>query len=303
MRKLILILLIFLSYRGFSQELLCQVQINKSQIQGTSEKIFQSLQTSITEFMNNRNWTNNVYSNSERIECQLFINLSEYNGIDKFKGTITIQSTRPVYGTNYKSVLLNHKEKDNLFSFEYIEQQSLEFNENTYTSNLTSVLAFYAYVIIGLDYDSFGLNGGAPYFQKAQTIVNTAQSSPDAGWKAYEVSDESNRYYLAENLVNTTNAPLHKFYYRFHRLGLDRMTDKTEIARTEIVESIKFIQATFKAKPNSFLLKMVLTSKLDEIVKIFSEAPMLQKKEVYNMLKEIDPSSQKIDKILEEPKN
>jgi hypothetical protein len=283
-----------------AQELNCSVQVTHQQIQGTNIQIFQSLQTSISEFMNNRKWTDNIFSNSERIEMQILINISDYNGIDKFTGTLTIQSTRPVFGTNYKTTLLNYKEKDNLFQFNYVEQQNLDFNENSFSSNLTSVLAFYAYITIGLDYDSFGLNSGTPYYQKAQNIVTNAQGSQEAGWKAFESNDESNRYYLVDNLMNKSNSPIRTFIYRYHRLGLDRMSDKTEIARNEITDSFTDLQKVYREKPNSLLLKIVMTAKTSEFVNIYQSAPDIEKKKVYNLLKEIDPSSQKLDKIMEQ---
>ena len=301
MRKiLILFILSIVVLKVNAQELNCSVQVNHQQIQGTNIQIFQSLQTAISEFMNNRKWTDNVYSNKERIEVQILINLQEYNGIDKFSGTLSLQTARPVFETNYKTTLLNYKEKDNLFQFQYVEQQSLDFNENTFSSNLTSVLAFYAYIAIGADYDSFGLNSGTPYYLKAQNIVTNAQSATEPGWKAYESNDESNRYYLVDNLLNKTNGPIRTFLYRYHRLGLDRMADKTEIARAEISESFSDLQRVYREKPNSYLLKMIMTAKTAEFVNIYESAPDIEKKKVYNILKEIDPSSQKLDKIMEQ---
>jgi len=283
-----------------AQELNCSVQINHQQIQGTNIQIFQSLQRSISDFMNNTKWTDNVFSNSERIEVQLMINISDYNGIDKFTGTISIQTARPIFGTNYKTTLINYKEKDNLFQFQYVEQQNLDFNDNTFNTNLTSVLAFYAYISIGLDYDSFGLNSGTPYYQKAQNIVTNAQTATEPGWKAFESSEESNRYYLVDNLMSKTNGPIRTFLYRYHRLGLDRMSDKTEIARNEITESFSDLQRVYREKPNSMLLKMIMTAKTAEFVNIYQTAPDIEKKKAYNILKEIDPASQKLDKIMEQ---
>lgn len=301
MRKiLILSLIIIFSKISFAQELNCSVVVNHSRIQGTSIEVFQSLQKDIFEFMNNRQWTNNVFAVNERIECQIMINLSKYNGIDKFTGTIQIQANRPVFNTNYKSILINHKEKDDLFEFNYVEGQSLEFNENTYISNLTSTLAFYAYVILGLDYDSFEANSGSQYFQKARQIVNNAQGATEPGWKAYESTDETNRYYLVEHIMSSTNAPLRRFYYQYHRLGLDLMADRTEVGRGEITNSFLLLQRVFRSKPDSYFLKILMTTKMSEIVNIYSEAPMLEKKKVYNILKEIDPTNQKIEKIISE---
>lgn len=299
MKNILLILLLALLnlQSGIAQELNCRIAINRTGIQGTNQELFQSLQRDINEFMNNTIWTEHVYSVNERIECQFTINLTDYNGIDKFEGTLTVQSTRPVYNTNYKSVMLNHKEKDKLLQFEYVEGQKLEFNENAHLNNLTSVLAFYAYVIIGLDYDSMGNLAGTPYFLKARDIVNNAQSAPEPGWKAFEGTDENNRYYMIESILDNVNSPLRKFSYQYHRLGLDRMEDKAETARSEITEAMKLLQSVNRREPDSFYLKILMTTKLGEFVNIYSEAQQTEKQKVYNILKEIDPTSSKIDKI------
>ncbi|NPA45229.1 MAG: DUF4835 family protein [Chlorobi bacterium] len=280
-----------------AQELNCRVNINRSQVQGTNEDIFRSLRQDIYEFMNNRKWTNNVFANNERIECQIQLNITKFNGIDKFTANLSVQSSRTIYGTNYKSIVLNYKEKND-FEFTYAEGQPLEFNENTHISNLTSVLAFYAYIIIGLDYDTYGMLSGTEYFQKARTIMNNAQGEPDGNWKAFS-SGDNNRYYLIENIVSNTNSGLRKFYYRYHRLGLDVMQEKLEEGRNEIANSFQLIKSVYNRKPNSNFLKIVLQTKMKEIVKIFSEAPMQEKKRVYNILKEVDPTNKDVDKIIE----
>ena len=303
MKKLfyILFLLIF-HFNGFSQELNCRISINRSQIQGSNEELFRAMQKDLYEFMNNRVWTNNIFSNNERIECQIQINLSKYNGIDKFTGNISVQSTRPVFNTNYKSTMFNYKE-DKDFDFYYTEGQALEFNENTHLSNLTSVLAFYAYVIIGLDYDSFGLNSGTKYFEKAKQIMNNAQSDPDPNWKAFGTSNQNNRFYLIEHITSSDNAPLRKFYYRYHRLGMDVMSDKIEQGRAQVANACQFLKQVYNRKADSYFLRIILTTKMDEIVKIFSDAPVQEKKKVYNILKEIDPTNPKVDKILKSGQN
>lgn len=299
-KTLILLSLLFLVFRSFSQELNCLISINRNQIQGTNEDLYRKMQQDFYEFLNNRKWTNNVFSNNERIECQIQINLSEYNGIDKFKGEISIQSTRTIYNTNYKSTLLNYKE-ESPFEFYYSEGQSLEFSESTHLSNITSVLAFYAYIIIGLDYDSYGLLGGTEYFQKAKQIMNNAQSDPDPNWRAFGSKGQNNRYYLIEHITGNDNAPLRRYYYKYHRSGLDLMSEKIELGRTEIANSFKLMQEVYKRRPDSYFLKVVINSKDDEIANIFSEAPVQQKTQVYNILKEIDPVNTAFDKIMQNP--
>ncbi len=294
----IFILILFVFTKVNSQELLCNVSVSHPKVGGTNNEVFNSLRTDITEFMNNTIWTDNIFANNEKIECKIQINIVDYNNIDKFKGTISVQSSRIIYDSNYKSILFNYKEKDQQFQFEYVEQQALIFNENTHSSNLTSVLAFYAYIIIGLDYDSFGIMSGEPYFKKAKEIVNNAQSAKEQGWKPYEDSDENNRYYLAEGLLNKKNGPIRRFSYRYHRLGLDRMTEKPEIARTEMTSAFKLLQKAFRNDRNSMIVKMIMTTKSSEFVKVYSESPDIEKKKVYNILKEIDPASKKIDEMM-----
>ncbi len=303
MKQILFFIFFFtIGIQSFSQELNCRISINRSQIQGSNEELFRSMQKDLYEFMNNRVWTNNVFSNNERIECQIQITLSKYNGIDKFTGNISVQSTRPVFNTNYKSTLFNYKE-DKDFEFYYTEGQALEFNENTHISNLTSVLAFYAYIIIGLDYDSFGLNSGTIYFDKAKQIMNNAQSDPDINWKAFGARNQNNRFYLIEHITSSVNAPLRKFYYRYHRLGLDVMADKLEIGRGQVVNACQFLKQVYNRKPDSFFLRIILTAKTDEIIKILSDAPIQEKKKVYDILKEIDPTNPKVDKILKSGQN
>lgn len=299
MQKIIVsfVLLLAIANPLKAQELNCQVQLNHQQIQGTNTQVFQTLQAAIYEFMNNRTWTDHAYNNDERIECSIMINLTEQIGSNRFVGTISVQSRRPVYNTAYNTVLLNYQEKKGDFRFEYIENEPLEFNENTHTSNLTSVLAFYAYIILGLDYDTFSEEGGTSYFQKAQKIVTNAQSTSEPGWKPYE--SLKNRYWLAEDLLNDVYNPIRRCLYRYHRLGLDRMSDKLEAGRAEIAESLRLLQRVHRAKPSSFLMNLFFTAKSDEIVNIFSgsNSPM-EKTKVANALKEIDvANSNKYDKI------
>jgi len=283
---------------AFSQELMCNVSVSHKEVSGTNKEIFDALRNDITEFMNNTAWTDNVYANNEKIDCNIQINISEFNNVDKFKGTISVQSSRTVFNTNYKSTLFNYKEKDQLFQFEYVEQQALYFNESTFTSNLTSVLAFYAYIIIGIDYDSFGVMAGEQYFKKAKEIVDNAQSAREPGWKPYESSDEDNRYYLAEGFLNQKNGPVRRFYYRYHLLGLDKMVENVEAPRAEMADACKLLQKTYRSDRNSIILKSVMTTKMSEIVNVFSESPDIEKKNVYNILKEIDPTSQKVEELM-----
>lgn len=278
-----------------AQELNCRVQVISTQIQGTNKQIFNSMQKAIYEFMNNTKWTNHVYGENERIECNFMINLTNQISADEFSGTMSIQASRPIYNTNYNSVLLNFQ--DNNIQFKYIEQEVLEFNPTTHSSNLSALLSFYANVILGLDYDSYSLEGGTDFFQTAEAIVNNAQNAPEKGWKAYE--SRNNRYWLIENILNDTYSPIREFYYNYHRLGLDIMSEKTTDGRSVIAESLQLLQKVHRQKPSSFIIQVLFDAKADEIVNIFSEAFPEEKRRVFNILKEVNPANTfKFEKLL-----
>jgi len=259
------------------------------------------MQKDLYEFLNNRKWTDNVFSNDERIECTILINLTEQVSVDEFKGTMQIQSNRPIFNTNFNSVLLNYKDND--IDFHYVEFQTMEFTENSNLSNLTSLLAYYAYLIIGLDYDTFSPEGGTPYFQKAEKIVTNAQNATEKGWKSFE--GQKNRYWVIENILNSKYGPVRDFYYHYHRLGMDIMADKAADGRSEIAEDLKLLQKVFREKPSQFMnyLQMVFDAKSDEFVNVFSESFPDEKTRVCAILKEIDPAnSTKYQKIMTEGK-
>ena len=285
----LLILFLLIGSNLLGQELKCNIQVNSSKIQGTNKTAFQTLQTALYEFMNNTSWTENVYAPEERIECNIQINISEQIGSDQYKGTIQVQSRRPIFGSSYNTVMLNFLDND--MDFKYIEFDKLEFNLNSFQSNLTSVLAYYAYIIIGLDYDSFSFKGGSDYFLKAEKIANNAQNAQEKGWKPYEGS-RKNRYWLIENILNEKYSPVREVNYRYHRQGLDRMYDKTTEGRTEIAESLTSIQKVYRVKPDQylFLLQVFFDAKSDELVNIFSESYTSEKTRVYNILSEVDPT-------------
>ncbi len=285
---LVLAFCLLLSKHLFSQELNCNVQIRPPQVGAISQTLYQNMQRSIFEFLNNTKWTNHQYENNERIDCSILINISNTSG-SRFIGTIQVISNRPVYGTSLQSPMLNYKEDDNLFEFEYIENQNLEFYETRHTSNLTSVLAFYVYVILGMDYDSFTMEGGTEYFQKAQKIVNNAQGSNEKGWRAFEARKQDNRYFLVENLLNSRYSAVRRASYRYHRLGLDVMSDKLESGRREIAESLRSFQNVYRQNPNLFIIKLFFDAKVNELVNIFSESFAAEKTKVFDILKEVDP--------------
>ena len=298
-KKTILSLIILSAYvLSSAQELNCNVQVVTQQIQGTNKEIFRTLQAAVYEFVNTRTWTNNVYSYSERIECNILINLTDQISSDEFKGTIQVQARRPVYNTTYNSTMFNFI--DNNFHIRYVEFEPLEFNETSYLSNLTSILAYYVYIIIGLDNDSFSFEGGSLCFEKAEAIVMNAQNAPYAGWKPYEGSGNKNRYWLIKNILDVEYSPVREFFYRYHRMGLDKLESATNEARIEIIEGLRLLQEVYRKKPDPylFLLQIIFDAKADEFVNIFSESFTEEKGRVIKILKEIDPSnSRKYEKI------
>jgi hypothetical protein len=270
-----------------AQELRCRVSVNGDQVQLTNKRVFKTLETSISEFMNNYKWTRDNFTTDERIECAILINISKFESPDQYTATIQVTANRPVYNTSYSTSLINHRDQD--FNFTYLENAPIEFSPDQFRSNLSSVLAYYAYLIIGLDYDSFALNGGTPYLQKALGIVNFSQDASEPGWKAFE--NNKNRYWLINNLMDASFVPLRECYYNYHRKGLDAMTDNKEAGRAVIAESIESLKKVHLAKPLSFSMQVFFNAKSDEIINIFSGAFTDEKAKIVNTLNEIDPTN------------
>ncbi|OFX59676.1 MAG: DUF4835 domain-containing protein [Bacteroidetes bacterium GWB2_41_8] len=278
-----------------AQELRCNISISATKIQGANRTVFETMQSDLYEFMNNRKWTEHQYSMDERIECSFFINLEEQISSDEFKGSIQVQVRRPVFGSSYETVLLNIKDKD--FHAKYVEYQTLEFNESSNKDNLTNILAFYAYIILGIDYDSFYPEGGTEFYQKAQAIVNNSQNAREKGWKSFE--SERNRYWLVENILNKSYSGFRSCIYQYHRQGLDIMSDKSPEGRNVIAESLKSIQKVFRVRPSLYILQVFFDAKSDELVNIFSKSFPDERNRVSVILNECDPSNgSKYEKIL-----
>jgi hypothetical protein len=281
-----------------AQEFDCQISVSAPKMEGTDKRILETLQSALYEFFNNRKWSDYNFQIEERIECSILITVNERLGSDDYKGTINLVLRRPVLNTAYNTILLNHIDKD--FQFRYSEYQPLDYSDGQFTSNLTSVFAFYSYMFIGLYFDSFSPFGGSPYFEKAQNVVNSAQNAQESGWKAYE--GQKNRFWMVENIQNSSNSALRDFLYKFNRQGLDVMYDKLEQGRMAITESLDYLQKMYVAKPDLFLLQLIVDTKRDELVNIYSDqrVPPMEKTNVVNLLKEIDPANgSKYQAILE----
>jgi hypothetical protein len=297
MRRIYLIfaLIVIAHSNLIAQELRCNISISATKLQGANRTVFETMQSDLYEFMNNRKWTDQKFAMDERIECNFFINLDEQISSDEFKGTIQVQARRPVFNSSYETILLNIKDND--FDAKYIEYQTLEFNETSNKDNLTNILAYYAYIVLGMDYDSFSPEGGTEFFQKAQTIVNNSQSAREKGWKAYE--SERNRYWLVENILNKSYSGFRSCTYQYHRQGLDIMFDKSPEGRAAIAESLKSIQKVFRSRPSLYILQVFFDAKSDELVNVFSKSFPDEKNRVSVLLNECDPSNgTKYEKIL-----
>ncbi|MEI6434068.1 MAG: DUF4835 family protein [Bacteroidota bacterium] len=289
--KLILItLLIGLStIISHGQELNCMISINTTKIEGTDKKVFETLQNAMYEFVNNRKWSNYNFKPEEKIECTMRITINERLTADEFKGTMNIVVRRPVLNSAYNSTILNSVDKN--IQFRYVEYQPLDYSDGTFTSNITSLLAYYSYTVLAFYFDSFSQNGGNAFFEKAQEIVNSAQNTSEPGWKAFD--SDKNRYWLVNNYLNPANSGIRDFAYKYHRLGLDLMYDKVDQGRTSATEAIETLQKVYNSKPNLYALQLIFDAKRDEFVNIYGDqkvAPM-EKTTIVNILREIDPAN------------
>ena len=284
MKKILCCFFLFYSINSFAQELNCEVSVLTPAIQESNKQIYDEMQTRIRDFMNNTKWTGDQFDKGERIECGVVINVTSRSS-DDFTATIQVQSRRPVYKTSYNTPMINHMDND--FSFKYQQGQIMDFDENTINSNLTATLAFYAYMIIGLDYESFSPEGGTPYFTKAQTIVNNAQNLSEKGWKQFE--NQKNRYWLIDNMMNVQYKPFRSCMYKYHRLGFDRMAENVVDGRAAVLSGLQGLRQVYTDMPNSFMMQFFFNAKADELVSLFAESPPDIKEKSTQLLNSIDP--------------
>jgi hypothetical protein len=281
----IILVLIGLSVRG--QDLNARVQVLSPQIQASNKRTLEILEYTVREFLNNRKWTSDGLQSQERIDCSVIITIKEWDGSSNFKAEAQILSSRPVYGTSYNSTVLNISDK--AFDFSYSEGQPLDFSDEAYISNLSSLLAYYAYIIVGFDYDTFSKFGGTLYFNRAQNVLNNAQNAPYSGWKGFD--GMRNRFWLVENLHNKNYSTLRENMYQYHRLGLDIMADNLQKGRRVIASVLPELQKVDKQNQGSMLGQLFFTAKADELVNIFSGAAAQERVRAYNLLTEIDPAN------------
>lgn len=301
MKKTLIVL--FLVLVGIStlpvkaQELKCEVRVNSTQVEGSDKTVFQSLQTALYEFLNNTKFTDINFRQNEKIECSILVNIKSRDN-DYMTGEINIALSRPVYKTNYNSPMFNYI--DRKFYFEYMDGQPLDFNPNSYNP-LTSTIAYYVYLLLGLDFDSFSLYGGDPFFAMAESIANSAPQDPgtDNGWNS---TGRQNRYTLISDINSQSYRPLRQFIYEYNRLGLDVMSEKPDEGREVILNSLSHLQSVYERNSMCFFLQLLIESKRDEIIQVFSQGSQKEKTLASNTMKAIDPSqSSKYDAILQSP--
>ena len=275
-----------------AQELNCTVTINSDQIEGSDKQVYETLKQGIEEYMNQNRWTNMTFAETEKIECSMLIVVKQVLG-NSYSCEMTLQSRRPVYGTTYTTPLLNFK--DNAFNFTYQEFDRIEWQQNQFTTNLTAMLAYYCYLIIGHDLDSYQRLGGTPCFRMCEEIVNACQSasmegSEQKGWLAFD--SNRNRYALINNLQDEAFKKYRNFYYEYHRLGLDEMSGNVTNGRARIAAGLPVLKEAYRARPATYVINTFLDAKADELVDIFRKGTDKEKKEVYDLLIDIDPTRQ-----------
>lgn len=279
-------------YGAQAQELNARVTVNSSRVGTTVNKnVFQTLQTALTTFLNNRKWTKDVFLPNEKINCSFFLNLAPTPDVNVYTASLTIQAARPVFNTAYLSPIINFQDEDIIFK--YVEFQQLEFNDNRVSgtdplmSNITAVMAFYANMIIAFDYDSFSPRGGDPYFLKAQNIVNNAPETRGiAGWKAFD--NTRNRYWLVENMTNSRYAIMHDIYYAYYRKGMDKMYDDETNARGEMLNVLNLLSSFNSDNQNTMINQFFFQGKASELIKIFSKAAPQDKLRAADILQKVD---------------
>ena len=284
MRNILVVLLICIGLAGFSQELNCNVVVNAEQTGNENFPIFKTLEKQINEFVNNTKWTNKVFKDQERINCNMFINVINYSG-ESFQATIQVQSSRPIYGSSYSSPIYNFNDKD--FNFRYLEFQNLIYNPSQFESNLVSVLAFHINMMLALDADSFEENGGDEYYKQAQIITNYSQQGNFQGWKLED--GLQSRFTLIDNVLSPTFKEFRTVLYNYHRKGLDVMSDDVKAGKESISKALETFQAMNNRRPNSFVLRTFFDAKAEEIEQIFTDGPSVNISSLKETLQKIAP--------------
>ncbi len=274
-----------------AQELNAKVSINTQRLQSSNKDLFSGLESSLNQLLNDQKWTNISFGRQERIDCTFMIYINENTQENTYSAEMQITARRPVYNSTYVTSTFNYR--DTQFEFVYMSGLPLDFNTMNVDNNLIAVISFYAYIVLGLDFDSFSLNGGRPYFDKAMEIANMAQSLNTAGWEPFS-GKNNNRYDLAVALTEESSASFHQMWYNYHRLGLDEMAANASRGRIRIIESLSDIQKLYESRPSSLLFSILSEAKLDEIIRVCSEATHEEKQDVKKLLFKIFPTKNRV---------
>lgn len=299
MKYIVLLAIVATFGRTFSQELNCQVSIitdARLEVTSVEKEIFEQLKQTIYDLMNTTQWTKDKFKIEERINCNMQLQINSIPSPGTYAGSLQIQVSRPAFNSSYNTTLMNFQDDD--ITFQYSRNAVLIYAPNQYRDNLTSVLAFYAYYILGMDYDSFSMKGGTPYFNEAQQIVSLAQASSAPGWKSNE-QGKRNRFYLVDNILHQLFEPLRECNYEYHRKGIDKLYDDKAAARKSIYEALNKLNKVVATRPNSINLLNFCQSKLVEIKNLYADADPKEKNDVVNLLKRLDPAnSERYQEIL-----
>ena len=285
MRKLACLLLLLLPPAIRAQEFNCQASVIAPQVAQAQPRVFQSLEVAIKEFFQNRRFTNANFAPAERIEINLLLTITQQPAPDRFEGTLQVIYSRPVYGTDYNSPVLDLV--DNQVVFNFLENTQIEFTPERFMNNLSSILGFYAYFVLGLDGDTFSPLGGTEYYNLAQQVVNNAQNAAEPGWRSSE--DQTNRYWLLDNQVQAVFRPFRDLLYSYHREGMDSMSEDVAAARRNIAAAIEKLRTVHQAKPSSYNLQVFFNAKYNELVELFKMGEAQEKSKIFNTLQIIDP--------------
>ena len=284
MKKIVNLLLLFFVGVMQAQQLNCSIQINSSKITNSNQQVFKNLKTSISDFVNKTDWTGEEYKANEKVECSMVITLNSYES-NQFSATIQVQSTRPVFNSTYASPVFNFNDKD--FGFRYVEFENLQFNPSTFDSNLVSVLAYYSYMILGFDADTYSLMGGNKNYEVAQQIQSVAQQSGSKGWS--QSDGNQNRYFLISDILGGTYDAYRTALYQYHREGLDIMNSDLKAGKEKVIGAINTLAEIYKVRPNAFLTRVFFDAKADELVSILSGGPKVSLTETIDNLNNLSP--------------
>ncbi len=284
-KVLTFVFLLLFAFQATAQELNCTITVNSDQVGQTNQQIFKTLERSLNDFVNKNKWTDRIYAENERVSARMFITVTEYES-DRFNANIQIQSSRPVYNTSYETPIFNYK--DNSFDFQYQEFEPLVYNPNSFDSNLVGVISYYVYVILGLDADTFSLQGGDEYYRIAQNIVTQAQGTSFSGW-TQTAQDNRTRFDLIDDLLSNTFREYRIAMYNYHRKGMDVLGDNNSTGKQVISGSLRLFETLIKRRPNAFLIQTFFDAKSEEIQNVFSDGPKIDIVKLKETLNRVAP--------------